>query len=526
MTDQDFLMPDLGEGLTEGTVVRWLVAEGDPVEVDQAIAEIETAKAVVDVPSPFGGTVAILHGGVGDVIAVGTPLISVRPEGDDDAAAITLPHRAPITEPAPQGASARASQEAVAAAQTYREEERAGSGNVLIGYGTSEPQAVGRRRRRRVHGISNDCPTPAVDAPRETPAPRSALSADPDVEPAFNELVRRYDANAAPSTTMPSTTAPLVTSPVVRRLARDHQLDIASLHGTGQDGLITRADVENAIAERVEAPSTTQRSAEPAAGNGTATPSTSSLSAQAHAAAPRHAGKANPRTGLQELSREPISGFRKLVGETLSRSRTEIPEATVWVDVDATPLVELREALRASGGPGLLSLVSRFVVAGLMKYPALNGFLDTERNELVEYAGVNLGLAVQSDRGLVVPAVLNAHLMTTRELDAEIKRLTRSARVGKATSRELTAGTFTLNNFGGFNVDGSAAIINHPQVAILGLGRIIDKPWVVDGQIAIRKMTQLSFAFDHRVCDGGVASGFIRFVADAIENPARIIADL
>ncbi|MEO9198789.1 MAG: dihydrolipoamide acetyltransferase family protein [Antricoccus sp.] len=514
MTDQDFLMPDLGEGLTEGTVVRWLVAEGDSIEIDQAIAEIETAKAVVDVPSPYAGRVAILHGGVGDVIAVGTPLISVRPEGDDSFV-IAPPQGAPISNSASHAASA--------AAQTYREEERAGSGNVLIGYGTGEPQSVGRQRRRRAHANSNDSSPPAIDAPRDMSLPRSALAANPDVEPAFSELVRRYDGNATSQGT-----APLVTSPVVRRLARDHQLNIATLKGTGQDGLITRTDVENAIAERVESPSTLQQSAESAARSAVSAPSPSPLSQsmQPQVATPRHAGKTNSRTGLQELSREPISGFRKLVGETLSRSRTEIPEATVWVDVDATPLVELREALRASGGPGLLSLVARFVVAGLMKYPALNGFLDTDRNELVEYAGVNLGLAVQSDRGLVVPAVLNAHLMTTRELDAEIKRLTESALVGKATPQELTAGTFTLNNFGGFNVDGSAAIINHPQVAILGLGRIIDKPWVVEGQIAIRKMTQLSFVFDHRVCDGGVASGFIRFVADAIENPARIIADL
>lgn len=515
MTDQTFLMPDLGEGLTEGTVVRWLVAEGDSVEVDQAIAEIETAKAVVDVPSPFGGTVAILHGGVGDVIDVGMPLISVRPIG------AVVPEAAPAAEPV----AASTQPEAVAAAQTYREEERAGSGNVLIGYGTGEPQSPTRRRRRRTLEAQQLTVEPTVDAPRLASAPRPAPSVAPDVEPAFNELVRRYDGDATKS-------VPQVTSPVVRRLARDHQLDIARLHGTGNDGLITRTDVENAIAERVDTPAAQSSAAQSApavpSANTAARSSAPVLQAsvKSRAGAPRHAGKADPRTGLAELSREPISGFRKLVGDTLSRSRTEIPEATVWVDVDATPLIETREALRASDGPGVLALVARFVVAGLMKYPALNGYVDTERGEFVEYAGVNLGLAVQSERGLVVPAVLNAHLLMTRDLDAEIKRLTRSARVGKATPQELTSGTFTLNNFGGFNVDGSAAIINHPQVAILGLGRIIDKPWVVDGQIVIRKMTQLSFVFDHRVCDGGVASGFIRFVADAIENPALIIAEL
>jgi pyruvate dehydrogenase E2 component (dihydrolipoamide acetyltransferase) len=221
-----------------------------------------------------------------------------------------------------------------------------------------------------------------------------------------------------------------------------------------------------------------------------------------------------------------MSGFRKAVAATLSRSRAEIPEATTWVDVDATALVELRASLRTAtdSGPGLLALMARFVVAGLRKYPELNGFVDGD--DLVQYDGVNLGLAAQTDRGLLVPAVPNAHTLTTRELDAEIRRLTAAARDGKLTSHELASGTFTLNNYGSFGVDGSAAIINHPQVAILGVGRIIDRPWVVDGELAIRKLTQLSLVFDHRVCDGGTAAGFLRFVADAFENPGSAFADL
>ena len=213
---------------------------------------------------------------------------------------------------------------------------------------------------------------------------------------------------------------------------------------------------------------------------------------------------------------------------TLSRSRAEIPEATTWVDVDATALVELRESLRTASdsGPGLLALMARFVVAGLQKYPELNGFVDTEREELVQYDGINLGLAAQTARGLVVPAVVGAHALTTRGLDAEIRRLTASAREGRLTAHELSCGSFTLNNYGSFGVDGSAAIINHPQVAILGVGRIIDRPWVVDGEIAIRKLTQLSLVFDHRVCDGGTAAAFLRFVADAFENPLSAFADL
>ncbi|MEV0791617.1 dihydrolipoamide acetyltransferase family protein [Kribbella sp. NPDC050459] len=424
-----FLLPDLGEGLTEAEIVRWLVKVGDVVAVDTPIAEVETAKSIVELPSPYAGVIEELHGEPGTTVPVGKPLITV---GDPDGAA-------------------------------YRQEERAGSGNVLVGYGTVHAAASGRRRKPRVSGTA--------------PAARN----------------------------VPENKVPLVISPLVRRLARDAEVDLRELTGSGEGGLIVRRDVEQAIAARVAA-------------------------TQEPVAAPRPAVSepVAPRTGLPELRRVPMSGFRKAVVATLSRSRAEIPEATTWVDVDATALVELRESLRSATdpGPGLLALMARFVVAGLLKYPELNGYVDTEREELVQYDGVNLGLAAQTDRGLVVPAVAGAHALTTRGLDAEIRRLTESARDGRLTQQELTCGTFTLNNYGSFGVDGSAAIINHPQVAILGVGRIIDRPWVVDGELAIRKLTQLSLVFDHRVCDGGTAAAFLRFVADAFENPASAFADL
>jgi pyruvate dehydrogenase E2 component (dihydrolipoamide acetyltransferase) len=226
--------------------------------------------------------------------------------------------------------------------------------------------------------------------------------------------------------------------------------------------------------------------------------------------------------------RIPMSGFRKAASAVLSRSRAEIPEATVWVDVDATALWELREATRTPDdpGPGLLAHLARFVVAGLKAYPVLNSRLDVERAEIVVPDVINLGIAVQGEPGLVAPAVLGADSMSTAELDVAIRELTARARVGKATAEELSAGTFTLNNYGSLGVDGSAAIINHPQVAMIGFGRIIDRPWVVDGEIVPRKITQMSFVFDHRVCDGGTAAGFMRQVADAIENPLGTIVRL
>jgi len=448
--ERTFLLPDLGEGLTEAEIVRWFVTEGQTIAIDQTIVEVETAKSIVEVPSPFAGVVAKLHAAEGETLAVGKPLVTVgAAEASAHGAAGSESDAAPVAEPA---------EPVHADAERYREEERAGSGNVLIGYGTSAHPGSARRRRPRSGA------RPATP-PAAEPGPRGPIR---------------------------------VISPLVRKIARDNGIDLRGVAPTGYHGIITKADVERAINEaRPAAP--TLAPAAPAAPAASAVP------------------------GERRI---PLSGFRKAVSTALSRSRAEIPEATVWVDVDATALWELRESARTAddAGPGLLAYIARFVVAGLKAYPVLNSRLDTERDEIVELDAINLGLAVQGERGLVVPAVLGADSMTTAQLDAAIRDVTARARVGKATAEELAAGTFTLNNYGGFRVDGSAAIINHPQVAILGFGRIIDRPWVLDGQIVPRKITQMSFVFDHRICDGGTAAGFMRSVADAIENPASAIA--
>ncbi|NGY62603.1 2-oxo acid dehydrogenase subunit E2 [Lentzea sp. NEAU-D13] len=421
MTTQVFDLPDLGEGLTEAVLIRWLVKTGDSVAVDEPVAEVETAKAMVEVPSPFGGVIARLHGEEGATLQVGSPLISVQ----------------------------------AGPAETYVEEERAGSGNVLIGYGTSGADSSRRRRRR---AVSRSVPT---------------------------SLPRNGE-------------RPAVQSPIVRRLARDKGVDLTSLTGTGPDGLITRRDVEAAVAVP-----------EPV---GVVSGLVSDV---------------DQRTGLPIRARVPLTGLRKAVTTTLTRSRTEIPEATTWVDVDATALLELRDELKETGAaPGILAMIARFVVAGLARFPELNSRVDTERGEITHLDGVNLGLAAQTDRGLVVPAIKDAHRLSMRGLDTEIRRLTAAARAGTATASELTSGSFTLNNYGVLGVDGSAAIINHPEVAILGMGRILPRPWVVGGEIVVRHIVQLSLVFDHRVCDGGTAGGFLRFVADCVEAPKSAMADL
>ncbi|GHJ53498.1 dihydrolipoamide acetyltransferase component of pyruvate dehydrogenase complex [Nonomuraea sp. TT08I-71] len=452
---RDFLLPDLGEGLSEAEIVEWRVAVGDVVTVDQTVVEVETAKAVVDVPCPYAGRVVALHGAAGEVRPVGQPLITIAPldgDGGDD------PHA------------------------TYREEERAGSGNVLIGYGTGHGGS-GRRRRRPRLALA---PEPTAGAATADPTP-TAGGADAAATPAAG-------ADGG------SRTAPLVISPIVRRLARERGLDLAALHGTGPGGVIRRADVEAAPAAKLAA-----------VPDGPAA----------------HVGLAPAADGDVVI---PLTGIRKVIADKLSRSRREIPEVTIWVDVDATGLLATRAAINAATTPdapvSILALLARICLSGLRRYPQLNAHVDTEGQRIVQSAGVHLGIAAQTDRGLVVPVLRDAQRLTTRELAAALAETTAAARAGTLPPARLTGGTFTLNNYGVFGVDGSTPIINHPEAALLGVGRIVDKPWVVDGQLAVRKVTQLSLTFDHRVCDGGVAGGFLRHVADCVEQPALLVANV
>lgn len=505
MSAQVFTLPDLGEGLTEAELVRWLVADGDTVGVDQPVAEVETAKAVVEVPSPYAGTVLSRHGAEGETLRVGEPLVSV---GDATEAA---------------GAAGDA-----------------GSGNVLIGYGTTGGHEGARRRRRAVKRASAAA-TPAAAARADAPA-----SARPSAVPAATSAVPAATsaADGAPGERRP------VQSPVVRRLARDHGIDLATVEGTGPGGMVLRHDVAvaaaRAAAPTAAAPPTAaaERATVPTATAATGTAAMATAATGTAATGPAATGPTateptatgptpaapdrDPRTGLAVRGVVPLRGVRRAVAETLTRSRAEIPEATTWVDVDATDLLALRQQLTGTDGRpvGLLAILARFVVAGLARFPELNARVDTGAAEIVHLDGVHLGIAAQTDRGLVVPSVADAHRLGMRGLDSEIRRLTAAARDGSVTAAELTRGSFTLNNYGVLGVDGSAAIINHPEVAMLGVGRVLPRPWVVDGAVVPRSITQLSLVFDHRVCDGGTAGGFLRFVADAVESPLSALADL
>ncbi|MGW5734659.1 MULTISPECIES: 2-oxo acid dehydrogenase subunit E2 [Streptomyces] len=502
----EFKLPDLGEGLTEAEITRWLVRVGDVVAVDQPVVEVETAKAMVEVPCPYGGVVTALFAEEGSELPVGAALLTVA-----------------VGAPAGDGTGAPAEEPADRALQTAAAEE---SGNVLVGYGTAAAPA--RRRRVRAAGVvANGAPKPAAGpaspAVRERPSQgersQGSPSQDaPQPEPGRpvrpQEPVTASSLAASPATRTQPTDGPIpVISPLVRKLARENGVELRELTGTGPDGLILRADVEAAMAAA-------RTAALPAA------PVTSTSTATQAAAA------------VASEDRYPLTGIRGLVADKMARSRREIPEATCWVDADATELLAARAAMNAAVKDGgvkdggvkdggqkisLLALFARISVAALARYPMLNSTVDMEAREVVRLADVHLGFAAQTERGLVVPVVRNADKRTTESVNAELIRLTESARGGKLTPGELTGGTFTLNNYGVFGVDGSTPIINHPEAAMLGVGRIVAKPWVHQGELAVRHVVQLSLTFDHRVCDGGTAGGFLRFVADCVEQPAVLL---
>ncbi|MBN6829405.1 2-oxo acid dehydrogenase subunit E2, partial [Micrococcus luteus] len=241
-------------------------------------------------------------------------------------------------------------------------------------------------------------------------------------------------------------------------------------------------------------------------------------------------GAVDGRTGLAVVARTSISGVRKVIADQLSRSRREVPEVTAWLDVDVTALLELRAALKAKdpeNAPSLLGLIARFTLAGLRRYPVMNARIEAGadgKDEIVEVDGVHLGLAVQTDRGLMVPSVEHAEKLSADELTAAINDTVSRARAGRAAPAELTRGTFTLNNYGPLGTDGATPIINVPEVGMLGIGRIIDRPWVVDGEIVVRKVTEMTVTFDHRVTDGATASAFLTFVADCLHDPMAALA--
>ncbi len=454
MSEETFLLPDVGEGLTEAEIVEWKVKVGDVVVLNQPLIDIETAKAVVELPSPYAGTVVTLHGNVGDVIEVHKPLITFDVGGDASAAQ------------APAVAQAPAEQEAA-----FGEGRQA----VLIGYGVANEDAVVTRQHRR-------------QGSAKAPAAPSA----PVVETAIAAAL-------APRSTPP-----------VRLYAKQHGVDLSTVTGSGRDGLITRDDVERAMDGGVAVP----RISAPMTG-----PNTTS----------RFVGREleSWSSGPKE-ERIPVKGVLRSMADAMVQSAFSAPHAAAWVRVDATRTMELLDSLKQQ--PSLsgvrlspLTIVALAVCDAARHFPGINSSFDADAGEVIVRRSVNLGIAANTPRGLIVPNIKGADQLDLVAMASALADLVDKARQNTTTPGEMAGTTLTITNVGPYGVDAAIPILPPGTGAILAVGQIAKAPWVVDDQVVVRRVVELALAFDHRQIDGAMASAVLSHIGRYLHDPAAAI---
>ena len=468
---KQFRLPDVGEGLTEAEIVTWHVKPGDQVEDGQVLVDIEAAKGVVELPSPWDGVVTRLLAEEGQTVDVGAPIIAIEVA----AAAGSVNEKTDYAERAVVPAPAPADQPAAGETQGGEPPQRQA---VLVGYGV-KASATTRRARKLTAARPETAEVPAAPAPRTTLAPQATLTTQ-----------------AAPA-------ARALAKPPVRKLAKDLGISLAELTGSGPDGSITRDDVNRAASD------TTARSAEIVSGNGSAT----------SAAALSHGGE----------ERIPIRGVRKHMVAAMVASAFTAPHVTEFLQVDVTEtMAALRRVRDLPEFAGLrvspLLFVARALIVAAGRHPLINSSWDEAAQEIVVKGYVNLGIAVASDRGLLVPNVKNAGLLGMPDLARGLQDLAETARAGKATPADLSGGTITVTNVGVFGVDAGTPILTPGEAAILAFGQVRDVPWVVDGQLAVRAACTLSLSFDHRIVDGELGSAVLRDVGAMLADPVRMLA--
>ena len=457
MSEMTFPLPDVGEGLTEADIVNWLVAPGDTVELNQVICEIETAKSLVELPSPFSGVVTEVLAAVGETVPVGAPILRVRVAGGaDEAAAGAASVDAPVEKCADDAAcevGAGAAGAAPVAAPTAdaptadapaAEEE---GGSVLVGYGNAG--TVRSRRRSGGEPLLTPPPIPVAEA------------------------------------------MPVIAKPPIRKLAKDLGVDLTQVEGSGIAGEILRDDVV------------------------------------------RHASQASvfrnlstPEVSPQREERIPLKGMRKHIANAMTLSSNEAPHVSVFTEVDATRTMEFVKRLKTStdfAGVKVspLLIFAKAMLWAIRRNPEINStFTETE---IIRRYYVNLGIAAATPRGLIVPNIKDAQELSLIELAQAIEQLTITARDGRTKPAEMQNGTITITNIGVFGMDFGTPILNPGEVAIMAMGTIREKPWVVDGEVRPRMVTMVGGSFDHRVVDGDVISRFVADVASVLEEPALLL---
>lgn len=447
MANSDFTLPDVGEGLTEAEIVSWRVKAGDSVTINQVLVEIETAKSLVELPSPFAGTVSALLVEEGQTVQVGTPIISVASDGV--AVELTAPGAGEET--------------AGAIADTSAMVER--SPAVLVGYGNS---GHGASRRRRTDAV----PPPA------SPAPASSAPASPALAP-------------RPASVPAAAASVIIAKPPIRKLAKDLGVDLAEVGPTGLAGEITRDDVIRQASQ-----------------------------------ASVFRNIQTPEWGAEREERIPVKGVRKAIATAMVQSAFTAPHVSVFVDVDATRTMEFVKRLKNSpdfAGVRVspLLIMAKALIWAVRRNPTVNSSWTDQ--EIIVRHYVNLGIAAATPRGLIVPNVKDAQELSLFQLASALEKLTLTARDGKTQPADMSGGTITITNIGSYGMDTGTPILNPGEVAIVALGSIRQKPWVVDGEVRARFVTTVGASFDHRIVDGDVASRFVADLASVLEEPALLL---
>jgi 2-oxoisovalerate dehydrogenase E2 component (dihydrolipoyl transacylase) len=465
MALQSFRLPDPGEGLVEADIVTWRVAVGDQVKINDILVEVETSKSLVELPSPYAGTVTELLVSEGDTVNVGKPIISID-DGVDRA------------QPVKTGGGG----------------EEAQVPN-LVGYG-----ARTRTAKRRPRQAGADGPVEAHDQVADTFSVHAPVSRRAD---------NRESLQAEPETSTgaplpgPGETAPTPTpsggavlaKPPVRKLAKDLGVDLAVLIGSGPGGVITRDDVIAAAATRAE---------------------------------PVQARPKVARQPAEEI-RLPIKGVRKSTADAMVRSAFTAPHVSVWLDCDVSATMELVERLKARREfadlrVSPLLIIAKAVCLALGRTPEVNSYWDESAQEIVLKSSINLGIATATPRGLLVPNIKGAESLSLADLASAIQQVVTKARDGKAQPADMMGGTFSITNIGVFGVDAGTPILNPGESGIMCFGQIARRPWVVgegaEERIEPRWVTTLSVSFDHRLADGAQGSTFLADVAALLNDPA------
>ena len=444
MAESEFLLPDVGEGLTEAEIVSWKVKPGDTVTVNQVLVEIETAKSLVELPSPFAGTVSALLVEEGQTVDVGTPIISVGTPGGAPAAPA----------PAPEVLAEVADVAGSITHETPAEEAPAN----LVGYGAKGHAST---RRRRGDAAPTVAVQPAASAPaRPASVPAAAASA-------------------------------VIAKPPIRKLAKDLDVDLREVVATGLAGEITRDDVvrqakQASVFRNIETPAWADEREE----------------------------------------KIPVKGVRKAIATAMVQSAFTAPHVSVFVDIDATRTMEFVKRLKAStdfAGVRVspLLIVAKALIWAVRRNPTVNSSWTDK--EITVHHYVNLGIAAATPRGLLVPNIKDAQELSLLELAQALENLVITARDGKTQPAEMANGTITITNVGSFGMDTGTPILNPGEAAILAMGTIKQKPWIVDGEVRSRYVTTVAGSFDHRIVDGDVASRFVADVASIIEEPALLL---